>query len=269
MIKVGIVGCAGRMGLNLAREVIGTPDMTLIGGTERPGGDAVGRDIALLAGMPANGVIIGVDPKTVFERADVVMDFTTPEATVQHAALAAETRTAHVIGTTGLSGDLADRLRECARRAPIVWAANYSIGVTLLTALAEEVARSLDPAYDIEIVEMHHRHKVDAPSGTALALGRAAAKGREVALEDVWRKTRDGIIGPRPEGEIGFATLRGGDVAGDHSVIFAGDGERLELTHRASSRQVFVKGAIRAVRWVAGKPAGLYAMTDVLGLTRR
>lgn len=266
MIKVGVVGCGGRMGQMLVREVLDAADMQLIGGTERPGSDAAGRDVAEVAGRPACGAIIGVDPKALFQRADVVIDFTSPAATVEHACLAAETRTAHVIGTTGLTPEMLAQIKDSSARAPIVCAPNYSVGINLLTALVEQVARSLDATYDIEIVEMHHRGKVDAPSGTALSLGRAAAKGRNVALDDVARKQRDGIIGARPAGEIGFATLRGGDVAGDHSVIFAAEGERLELTHRASSRQVFAKGAIRAARWVAGRPAGLYGMTDVLGL---
>lgn len=266
MIKVGIVGCAGRMGQMLVREVLDGEGLELAGGTERAGGDAVGRDLGEVVGRPATGVVVGVDPKTLFQRADVVLDFTTPAATIEHATLAAETRTAHVIGTTGMGPDLVARLKESAARAPLVLAPNYSIGVTLLMALVEDVARTLDPSYDVEIVEMHHRNKVDAPSGTALGLGRAVAKGRGVELEEVWRKARDGIIGPRPVGEIGFATLRGGDVVGDHSVVFAADGERLELNHRASSRQVFTKGAIRAVRWVVGKPVGLYSMRDVLGI---
>lgn len=269
MIKIGIVGCAGRMGLMLVREVLDGADIELIGGTERPGADAVGRDLAEVAGRPASGVVVGIDAKTLFRQADVVIDFTSPAATVEHAGLAAETRTAHVVGTTGMDPTLTAALGDHAARAPIVVAPNYSIGVNLLTALVTQVARTLDPSYDIEIVEMHHRHKVDAPSGTALGLGRAAAEGRGVALDTVWKKSRDGITGERPAGEIGFATLRGGDVVGDHTVIFAAEGERLELAHRASSRQVFAKGAIRAARWVAGRPPGLYSMADVLGLTLR
>jgi len=267
MTKIGIVGCAGRMGQMLLREVLDSPAATLAGGSERPGGDAVGRDIGELIGRGPLGLVIGNDAKTLFETVDAVIDFTAPSATVLHAALAAETRKVHVIGTTGLSPEQEALLQTAATRTAIVWAPNMSVGVNLLLTLVEQVARVLDPAtYDIEIVEMHHRHKVDAPSGTALGLGRAAAAGRGVALEDVWRKSRDGITGARPSGEIGFATLRGGDVVGDHSVVFAADGERIEITHKASSRQVFAKGAIRAACWAHGKPPGLYSMRDVLGL---
>ncbi len=266
MTKIGILGCAGRMGQMLVREVLDTPGAVLAGGTERVGGDAAGRDLGLLVGRKELGVTIGVDPKTLFEVADAVIDFTAPEATVQHAALAAETRTVHVVGTTGLSAEQEAALRAAAARTAVVWAPNMSVGVNLLLSLVEQVARTLDPSYDIEIVEMHHRHKVDSPSGTALGLGRAAAAGRQVALQDVWCKSRDGLTGPRPTGEIGFATLRGGDVVGDHTVIFAADGERIELTHKASSRQVFAKGAVRAALWAHGKPPGLYSMRDVLEL---
>jgi 4-hydroxy-tetrahydrodipicolinate reductase len=171
-----------------------------------------------------------------------------------------------VIGTTGLDAFETRAIEEAARNVPIMWAPNMSIGVNVLLSLVEQAARTLDPSYDIEIVEMHHHHKVDSPSGTALGLGRAAAAGRDVKLEDVWRKTRDGQVGARPKGEIGFATLRGGDVVGDHTVMFAADGERIEIGHKASSRQVFAKGAVRAAAWVAGKPPGLYTMRDVLGL---
>jgi len=267
MIKIGIVGCAGRMGQMLVREVLDTEGVALSGGTGRAGGDAIGRDLGELVGRSRVGVAIGTDPKTLFECSDAVIDFTSPAATVEHAALAAETRTVHVIGTTGLTSDQEALLRERATRTAVVWAPNMSVGVNLLFSLVEQVARALDPAtYDIEIVEMHHRHKVDAPSGTALGLGRAAAAGRGVVLSDVWQKTRDGVTGARPMGEIGFATLRGGDVVGDHTVVFAADGERIELTHKASSRQVFAKGAVRAARWGHGKPPGLYSMQDVLGL---
>jgi 4-hydroxy-tetrahydrodipicolinate reductase len=267
MIKIGIVGCAGRMGQMLVREVLDADGVALAGGTECLGADAVGRDLAELVGREPIGVTIGVDAKHLFIEADAVIDFTAPAATVQHAALAAETRTVHVIGTTGLTSEQEQCLLDAASRTAVVWAPNMSIGVNLLFMLVEKMAKVLDPAtYDIDILEMHHRHKVDAPSGTALGLGRAAAAGRGVWLEDVWRKSRDGLTGPRPAGEIGFATLRGGDVVGDHTVVFAADGERIEVTHRASSRQIFAKGAVRAARWAVGKPPGLYSMRDVLGL---
>jgi 4-hydroxy-tetrahydrodipicolinate reductase len=196
----------------------------------------------------------------------VIIDFTTPAASVAHAELAARARVAHVIGTTGLDETQMAAIGHAAAKAPIVQAPNMSLGVNVLLALVERAASVLDADYDIEIVEMHHRHKVDAPSGTALALGRAAATGRTVDLTAVAQKVRDGITGPRRRGDIGFAALRGGDVPGDHSVIFAGEGERIELTHKASSREVFARGAVKAARWAHGKPPGLYAMTDVLGL---
>jgi 4-hydroxy-tetrahydrodipicolinate reductase len=267
MIKIGIVGCNGRMGQMLVREVLDTEGVALAGGTERPGSAAVGRDLGELIGRGRNGLCVGADAKTLFESADAVIDFTAPEAVVEHAGLAAETRTAYVVGTTGLTPEQAACLNAAASRSPVVSAPNMSVGVTLLMSLVEQVAAVLDPGtFDAEIVEMHHRHKVDAPSGTALGLGRALAAGRGTPLEQVWRKARDGHTGPRPAGEIGFATLRGGDVVGDHTVIFAADGERIELTHKASSRQIFARGAVRAARWAHGKPPGLYSMKDVLGL---
>jgi 4-hydroxy-tetrahydrodipicolinate reductase len=267
MTKIGIVGCAGRMGRMVAGEVLDAADVTLVGGTERPGSEAIGRDLGELAGRGSVGLIVGDDPRLLFESADVVVDFTAPAAVAIHAALADETATAYVVGTTGLAAEQEAILRRAASRAPVVWAPNMSVGVNLLLSLVKRTAAVLDPAsYDAEIIEMHHRHKVDAPSGTALALGRAVAAGRGQRLEEVWQKSRDGITGARQSGAIGFATLRGGDVAGDHTVVFAADGERIEITHKASSRQVFAKGAVRAARWVVGRAPGLYSMRDVLGL---
>lgn len=265
-MKIGIVGCAGRMGQMLVRTVLDTPGCTLSGGTGRPGSDAAGRDIGELVGRGTLGIAIGVDPKALIAASDAIIDFTTPEATVMHAGFCAETRCVHIVGTTGLTPDHAEALNQAATRTPVVWAPNFSIGVNVLLALTEQVARTLDAAYDIEIVEMHHRHKVDAPSGTALGLGRAAAAGRGVDLEEVAQRVRDGITGPRKAGDIGFATLRGGDVVGDHTVVFAAEGERIELTHKASSRDVFAKGAVRAAVWAKTQPPGLYSMKDVLGM---
>lgn len=266
MHRIGIVGCAGRMGQMLLREVLAAKDCELAGATERPGSDAVGRDVAGLLGGPETGVVVSDDPQRLFQSADAVIDFTAPEATVRHAALAADARCAHVIGTTGLTAEQEKRLQDAAARTAIVFAANMSLGVNLLLDLVERVAKALDPAWDIEIVEMHHRHKVDAPSGTALALGKAAARGRQVELDAVAQRVRDGHTGPRKAGDIGFATLRGGDVVGEHTVIFAGEGERIELTHKAGSRTIFARGAVQAARWAHGKPPGLYSMFDVLGL---
>lgn len=265
-MRIGIVGCAGRMGRMLVQEVAAAEGVSLAGGVDRPGSDAAGRDLGTLVGIEAAGVTVGTDTRALFAASDVVIDFTIPAATVAHAALAGETGTALVVGTTGLSAADRHQIEAAAAHAPIVLAANMSLGVTLLSALVEQVARSLDDDFDIEIVEMHHRNKVDAPSGTALALGQAAARGRGVDLDTVAQRARDGITGARRRGDIGFAVLRGGDVVGDHTVVFAALGERVELTHKASNRQVFARGAVRAARWVAGRPAGLYSIRDVLGL---
>ena len=267
MIRIGIAGCAGRMGQMLVGEVLNGQGVTLAGGTESPGSAAIGRDLGELLGGSPIGMTVGDNAGKLFDSADAVIDFTSPAATAVHAQLAQATGTAYVIGTTGLSAVEEEALRRASARAAIVWTANMSVGVTLLLSLVEQAAKALDSRLaDIEIVEMHHRHKVDAPSGTALALGRAAAAGRGVALEDVWEKVRDGHTGARPVGNIGFATLRGGDVVGDHTVVFAAEGERIEITHRAGSRQIFAKGALRAALWACSQPAGLYAMKDVLGL---
>jgi 4-hydroxy-tetrahydrodipicolinate reductase len=265
-VRIGIMGAAGRMGLMLAAEVARTPGCKLAGGSERPGHPALGRDLGELAGLGRLGLAVADDPAALFAAADAVLDFTSPQASVRHAALAAASGTLHVIGTTGIESEGEAAIRRAAAKAPIILAPNMSMAVTLLLDLVERVAATLDQHYDIEIVEMHHRHKVDAPSGTALGLGRAAAKGRGVELAAVAVRGRDGITGPRPAGAIGFAALRGGDVVGDHSVIFAGEGERLELTHRAAGRQIYAQGAVRAALWGQGKPPGLYSMRDVLGL---
>jgi 4-hydroxy-tetrahydrodipicolinate reductase len=265
-LRIGIVGCAGRMGRALIQEVARSKGCRLAGGSEQPGHPAVGRDLGALAGLEPLGLAVSDDAGKLFALSDAVLDFTVPAATARHAALAAEQAKLLVIGTTGIGKKAEAAIRAAAKSAPIVWAANMSVGVTLLEALVEQVAAKLDPAYDIEILEMHHRHKTDAPSGTALALGRAAARGRRVALDKVAVHGREGQTRARTPGAIGFAVLRGGDVAGDHSVIFAGEGERLELTHRAAGRQIFAQGAVRAALWGRGKPPGLYSMRDVLGL---
>lgn len=267
-MKIGIVGCAGRMGRMLVKAVSETPGAELAGGSEAPHSDAVGEDPAILAGLPASGLKITGDARELFNVSDAVVDFTVPAATVQHAQLAAETGTALVPGTTGLSQDDQAKIEAAAKRVAIVQAANYSVGVNVLLGLAEQTAAMLGPEFDIEILEMHHRHKVDAPSGTALALGHAAAKGRGVELDKVSDRVRDGHTGERTVGNIGFATLRGGMVVGDHSVIFASDDERIEITHRAADRGLFAKGAIRAALWAADKAPGLYSMRDVLGLNK-
>ena len=264
-VRIGIVGCAGRMGVTLVREVAGTPGCVLVGGTEQSESDAIGRDLGEVAGLATLGYVIAVEPKTLFANADVVLDFTTTKTTAKHAVLAGESGAALVIGTTGLEATHMADLETAAQTTAIVQASNMSLGVNLLTQITRQVARALDPDFDIEIVEMHHRYKVDAPSGTALTLGRAAAEGRGVDLDQVSDRGRDGMTGERRRGDIGFAVLRGGNVVGDHSVIFAADNERIELTHRASDRSIFARGAVRAALWAHGKSPGLYGIADVLG----
>lgn len=266
-IRVGVIGCGGRMGRMVLSELAATKGCRIAGGTEPKGSALLGRDLGEIAGTGPLGVAVTDKAETLFAGADVVIDFTTPAASVLHAGMAARTGTAFVLGTTGLDDKQLAAVTRAARKAPVVRAANMSLGVTLLAALVEKVAAALGPDYDIEIVEMHHRHKVDAPSGTALALGEAAAAGRGVRLAKVARRGRDGYTGPRRTGDIGFAALRGGDVVGDHSVVFAGAGERIELVHRASSRQIFARGAVRAALWVADRKSGLYSMRDVLGFS--
>jgi 4-hydroxy-tetrahydrodipicolinate reductase len=265
-MRIGIIGCAGRMGRTLLREALATEGAELIGGVEPKGHAAVGDDLGILAGQEPIRIAVGSDLPALLEHADAVIEFSTPEATLANAALAAAAGCAHVVGTTGLSASDATRLREIAGQIPIVWAPNMSQGVNLLLGLVEQVARALDPGFDIEIVEMHHRHKVDAPSGTALALGLAAARGRGQPLDELAVRGRDGITGARKAGAIGFASLRGGDVVGDHSVIVAGEGERLVLSHIATDRRIYARGALRAALWTSGRGPGLYGMADVLGL---
>lgn len=265
-LAIGIVGCAGRMGRMVAQAVDATEGCALAGGIEPPGAAAVGQDLGELAGIGAKGLPVGDDAAALFAAADVVIDFTTPQALLVHAGLAGKTKTGYVVGTTGLGVEHEATLNAAAAKTAVVQSANMSLGVNLMLVLVEQVSAALGPDFDIEILEMHHRHKVDAPSGTALALGRSAAAGRGVALEAVAQKVRDGVTGPRRVGDIGFATLRGGDVAGEHSVIFAGEGERLELTHKAGTREIFARGAVRAALWCRDRPPGRYTMRDVLGL---
>ena len=267
-LKIGIVGVGGRMGQMLVRQVTATEGCRIAGATERGGSPLLGKDAGGVSGVGDLGVSIVDDPAAMIANVDAVIDFTVPAATAEHARLAAQAEALLIAGTTGLDAEQENSVTLAARHVPVVRASNFSIGVTLLMALTEQVAGILGPDYDIEILEMHHRHKVDAPSGTAISLGEAAAKGRGVDLAAVRQAVRDGHTGPRPQGQIGFATLRGGDVAGDHTVIFAGEGERVELGHKASSRQVFAAGAVRAALWARGKPSGLYTMKDVLGFAK-
>ena len=265
-LRVVVAGAGGRMGRALVRAVLGEPRMRLVGALDRPTAPSLGQDAGALAGLEASGVSVSADPLPVFAHADAVLDFTAPEATLAYADLSAQARLVHVIGTTGIGREHEDRLRAAARHCRIIRSGNMSLGVNLLAGLVRRAAAILGPDYDIEIVEMHHRHKVDAPSGTALLLGEAAAAGRDVELAGHSVHGRDGHTGTRPEGAIGFASLRGGSVVGDHSVILAGEGERIELTHRAESRDIFARGALRAALWGFDKKPGLYDMADVLGL---
>jgi 4-hydroxy-tetrahydrodipicolinate reductase len=265
-MKIAVLGAAGRMGQSLARAVAATEGCVLAGGVEAKGSPAVGRDLGEVAGLGALDIPITDDPLPLFAEIDGALDFTAPKATVTFAGLAAQARIVHVIGTTGLSPDDMAKIEAAARHAAIVKAGNMSLGVNLLAGLTERVARTLGPEFDIEILELHHRHKRDAPSGTALMLGEAAASGRGVALKDHAVRSREGDVGPRREGDIGFAVMRGGDVVGEHRVIFAGDGERIELVHVATDRGIFARGAVRAALWARGQGPGLYSMADVLGL---
>ncbi len=264
--RIAVLGCRGRMGQMLVREIAAAEGCAVAAATELPGDEAVGRDAGTVAGLGPLGVTVGDDPGAAAAASDVLVDFTAPAAAAGHAAAAAAAGAALAVGTTGLEPEHTAALEAAAGKVPVVYAPNMSLGVNLLFAVTERVARALDGGWDIEIVEMHHRYKADAPSGTALGFGRAAARGRGVDLDAVADRGRDGIAGPRRPGDIGFAVLRGGDVAGEHTVVFAAEGERVELTHKAGSRAIFARGAVRAARWAAGRDPGLYDMADVLGL---
>jgi len=261
-----VMGGSGRMGRMLCDLILTSDDMRLVGVTEAPGHAWAGQDLGTATGGAPNGVPVTDDPISVVARAQAVIDFTTPAATVAMADLCAQVGTVHVIGTTGLSADDIAALDRAAQTATIIRAGNMSLGVNLLTQLVRQVAASLDDYYDIEVIEAHHRHKVDAPSGTALMLGEAAAEGRGVSLDDVSDRGRDGITGARERGAIGFHAIRGGDIVGEHDVVFAADGERIVLRHVASDRSVFARGALKAALWGQGKPPGSYDMLDVLGM---
>jgi 4-hydroxy-tetrahydrodipicolinate reductase len=264
-IKTVVTGAAGRMGRALVKLLLEDPAFELIGGTEALGHVALGEDLGALAGTPKIGIALTHDLLDLVRRADAVLDFTSPSHSLEVAALAAQARIVHVLGTTGFGAGGELKLKAAARHAAIVRSGNFSVGVILMAAIARRIARTLDDSFDVEILEMHHRMKLDAPSGTALLLGEAVAKGRGVDLAT--HRGRDGQAGPRQRGSIGFASLRGGAVVGEHTVIFAGDDERLELTHRAGDRSIFARGALRAAKWGQGKAPGLYSMEDVLGLS--
>ncbi len=261
-----VMGASGRMGQMLVRAVDASPAARLVGALERPGHEWLGRDVGEVSGLGILGVEVSDDPLEAMTRAQAVLDFTAPAATVAMADLAAQARAVHVIGTTGMDESDQERLSLAARHATIVQAGNMSLGVNLLVQLTQKVAAALDEDFDIEIVEAHHRHKVDAPSGTALMLGEAAAAGRGVKLARVADRGRDGMTGARVQGHIGFSAIRGGDVVGEHDVIFAADGERITLRHVATDRAIFARGALKAALWGQGQKPGKYDMMDVLGL---
>ena len=265
-MRIVVAGAAGRMGRMLIETIHATEGAVLAGALERPGSLALGQDAGLLAGIGKTDVLISDRPLEAVLDADALIDFTTPASTLELAAIAAQARIVHVIGTTGLSAADIEKIDAAARHAVVVRSGNMSLGVNLLAGLVKRVAATLGAEYDIEILEMHHRMKVDAPSGTALLLGEAAAKGRAIALAEHSQRVRDGHTGARTPGDIGFATLRGGTVVGDHNVIFAGPGERLELAHKAEDRGIFARGAVRAALWGRGRKPGHYSMADVLGL---
>lgn len=261
-----VTGASGRMGQMLAKTILASDTAKLVGVLERPGHDWIGQDIGVAMGGAAVGVQVTDDPLEVFAKAQAIIDFTAPAATVAFAGLAAQARAVHVIGTTGLSDDDLKAINAAARHAVIVRAGNMSLGVNLLVQLTKKVAAALDEDFDIEVIEAHHNQKVDAPSGTALMLGEAAAEGRGVSLPDVRDSGRDGITGARKKGDIGFVAIRGGDIVGDHDVLFAAHSEQITLRHRAMDRTVFAKGALKAALWGQDKAPGEYDMVDVLGL---
>ncbi len=261
-----VTGASGRMGQMLTRILQDSDKAKLVGAVERTGHDWVGQDIGVAMGGAPMGVSVTDDPLEAFAKAQAVIDFTAPAATLEFAALAAQARAVHVIGTTGMSADEIAALAPAARHSVQIRAGNMSLGVNLLVQLTKRVAAALDDDFDIEVIEAHHNQKVDAPSGTALMLGEAAAEGRGVSLEDMSDRGRDGITGARQKGKIGFTAIRGGDIVGEHDVLFAATGERITLRHVASDRAVFVRGALKAALWGQDKAPGQYDMVDVLGL---
>lgn len=261
-----VTGVSGRMGQMLVHTIAASDKARIVGAVERSGHAWVGQDLGQVMGGAALGVLVTDDPLEAFARAQAVIDFTAPAATVEFASLAAQARAVHVIGTTGLESSHLVKIRAAARHAVIIRAGNMSLGINLLTQLTRKVAAALDTDWDIEIVEAHHRKKVDAPSGTALMLGAAAAEGRGITLDDHKDVGRDGITGARALGTIGFSAVRGGDIVGEHDVIFAADGERIILRHIATDRSIFARGALRAALWGQTQKPGEYDMLDVLGL---
>jgi 4-hydroxy-tetrahydrodipicolinate reductase len=265
-LTVGVASCAGRMGRAILAAALDNPGCRLAGASQYAGHAAVGGDAGQLAGCDPASVSVLADPAEMMRQVAVAIDFSTPDATMRHADCAAAAGIALVVGTTGLSSAEHAKVAAGAEKVPVLFAANMSTGATLLRRLTERLARTLDADWDIEVMGVQHRHKVDAPSGTALALAQAAARGRGLDENTVGATPRDGHTGPRPRGQIGVATVQGGDVTGEHTVIFAGDAERIELAHKPAGRHVYAAGAVRAALWLHGRPPGLYDMVDVLGL---
>lgn len=265
-MRLAVMGAGGRMGRALVKAITEAEGVTVCAALERAGSPALGKDAGEIAGVGPLGVPVTEDALAAIVNAEGIVDFTAPAATIEIAALAAQARIAHIVGTTGLSADDLAKIAAAARHAPIVRSGNMSLGVNVLAVLVQKAAAALGPDWDVEILEMHHRMKVDAPSGTALLLGEAAARGRAINLAEHSVRSRDGHTGARKSGDIGFATLRGGTVVGDHSVILAGAGERITLSHHAEDRSLFASGAIKAALWARGRKPGQYSMLDVLGL---
>jgi 4-hydroxy-tetrahydrodipicolinate reductase len=265
-MRIIVAGAGGRMGRTLVKAIADSKGFALAGALEDARSPLIGQDAGALAGLGDNGVKLVADAGPLLGKADGIIDFTAPAASVALAALAAKAGKVHIIGTTGLSAADEAKIKDAANEAVIVKSGNMSLGVNLLAALTKRVAKTLDQSFDIEILEMHHNQKVDAPSGTALLLGNAAAEGRGIDLETHKVMSRVGRTGARKAGDIGFATLRGGSVVGEHSVMFAGPAERLELVHKAEDRMIFARGALHAAQWARGQKPGLYSMMDVLGL---
>ncbi len=265
-ISIAVTGVSGRMGQMLVRTITDSDNAFIAGATERPGHDWVGQDLGTCMGGSATGIIVTDNAPAVFSDANAVIDFTSPKASVAHAEIAANCGVVLVLGTTGFADDDLAKIKVSAQRTVIIRAGNMSLGVNLLMQLTKKVAAALDDDFDIEIIEAHHRHKVDAPSGTALMLGQAAAEGRGVELATRTESGRDGITGARKTGAIGFSAVRGGDVVGEHDVIFAAVGERIVLRHLATDRAIFARGALKSALWGQGKKPGEYTMLDVLGL---
>ncbi|MFN5351561.1 MAG: 4-hydroxy-tetrahydrodipicolinate reductase [Alphaproteobacteria bacterium] len=270
-MRIAVLGCTGRMGVNLLKEIEEHKDAVLAGGVVKENSGALGKDLGIIMGKEELGVTATDSVEEALENADALIDFTNPESTLEALTLTSKFKKIHMIGTTGFTDDQKKAIATFAHKTQVILAPNTSLGINVIFSLVEQVAKALDKSYDVEILEFHHRNKKDAPSGTALALAEIAYKARyrkntDIAFEDVICKFRDGIIGARPVDEIGISSLRGGSVVGDHSVFFAGLGERIEIKHIAEDRKIFAKGAVQAALWAKGKPVGLYSMKDVIGL---